>query len=646
MALSKGESKIDRRERDLYSRNIPQEKQPERGGFTKPVYDVSENWQSGSSFSDALTQEYTETEKKSKFFKIFFMGSIGFFAVAMIIFVYMSYGGFNTVSSKNVDIAVQGPVSIGGGEELVLDIAVTNNNNVPLESAELLVEYPDGTRETSDLSKELLRQKETVGGILSGQSVTKTVKAVLFGEKNTSKIIKVSVEYKAQGSNATFTKEKDYPITIQSAPVLFSVDYSKEVNSNQSTQLVVTITSNSNTLIENMLVRAEYPFGFTLDNATPQASFDNNVWSIGDLKPKEKRVIKISGKIEGQNDEEKTFRFSAGTATPNDEKVIGVDFISSAETLIIRKPFFDIKLSLSGDESKEPVSGIGQSINGNLFWTNNLPVAVNDAVIEVTLAGNALDRNHVSADQSGFYQSSANKIVWSKNTAGSLAEINPGENGNFNFDFSTLPATAQNMAVLRNPEINLNVNIKGTRFSETEPPQEIAYSFSRKVKIATNATFNSRMVYSTGPFENRGPIPPKAEKETTYTVFWTLGNSFNDVTNTSVSATLPTYVKWVNVKSPSSEKITYNPTTNKVVWEPGDIKAGAGFSSSPREVAFQVSFLPSLSQVGLVPKIIEESTFTGQDRFTLKNISITNQALTTRISTDPTFDFTDDVVVK
>lgn len=646
MGPNKGESKIDRRERDLYSRNVPQEKEPMRGGFTRPTYDVSEDWQSKDAFTEALTEELTDTEKKSRFFKFFFFGSVGFFVLAILVFVYMSYGGFNTVSSKNVDINVQAPVSIGAGEELVLDIVVTNNNNVGLERANLLIEYPDGTREALDISRELIRQTETLGSMDSGESITKTVKAVLFGEKNTSKIIKVSVEYKANGSNATFTKEKDYPITIQSSPVIFNVDYAKEVNSNQKMDLTITITSNSGSIIENLLVRADYPFGFTLDSTLPEASFDNNVWVIGDLKPKEKRVIKLSGKIEGQNDEEKTFRFSAGTAMPSDEKVIGVDFIASAETVIIRKPFFDVKLALDGDESKEFISEIDKSIKGNISWTNNLPVSINDAVLEVTLAGTALDRAKVSTDSRGFYQSSANKIIWNKNTAPSLSEISPGENGNFNFDFSTLSTNAPNIFSLRNPEINLDIKIKGTRFSDTEPPQEISYTFSRKVKVMTQATFSSRMVYSVGPFENSGSIPPKAEKETTYTVYWTLSNAFNDMTNTSVSASLPPYVKWTDIKSPLSEKILYNPATNKIVWEPGDIKAGVGYSSSPREVAFQVSFLPSLGQVGTAPKIIEEMTFSGQDRFTLKNVSIANVPLTTRISTDPAFDFEDDVVVK
>jgi hypothetical protein len=646
MVLNKDESKIDRRERDLYSRNVPQEKEPKRGDFTKPNYDPSDGWQAGDSFSTAIKEEFDETENKSKFFKFFFIGSIGFFIITILTFFYISQGGFNSVSSKNLDISIKGPVSIGGGDELVLNIVVTNNNNVPLTTADLLIEYPDGTRDTLDLSKELFRQKENISGILSGQSVTKTVKAVLFGEKDESKKIKVSVEYQTQDSNANFIKEKDYQITIQSSPVIFSVEYPKEANSNQKTDLTVTVVSNSNKIIEDLLVRAEYPFGFTLDTANPQASFDNNIWIIGDLKPKEKRVIKISGKIEGQNDEEKTFRFIAGAMSPRDEKIIGTSFVSSSETIILRRPFFDTKLSLNNNENKESVVEIGETVSGVLYWKNNLSTPINDPSIEIIFSGGALDKNKISSDQDGFYQSVLNKIVWNKNTVGKFSIIDPGETGSVSFNFGVLPSTVQNLAVLRNPEINLNINIKGSNFSSTDQSQTIEYSFAHKIKVATYATFNSRMVYSVGPFENMGSIPPKAEKETTYTVFWTIGNSFNDITNASVSATLPPYVKWVDVKSPLSEKIFYNPVTNKIIWEPNDIKAGVGFSSSPREVAFQVSFLPSLSQVGSIPKIIENIVFTGQDKFTLKNISITNLDLTTRITTDPLFDFNDEMVVK
>ncbi len=645
MTSGNDESKIDRRERDLYSRNAPQDTGPERGVFTKPEFDVQPQWQSPDPFVDH-SAEMTFEPRKYGFFKKFFIGSVTLFAVALLTFIYMQYGGFNAVSSKNVGIFVKGPVSIGGGEELVLDITITNGNNVALDSVELLIEYPTGTRMVTNLSAELIRTKEIVGAIPAGESVTKIVKAVLFGEKDNIKDIAVSVDYKPQGSNSIFTKDKLYQIAIKSSPVLFSVDYPKEVNSNQPMQMTVTVTSNANTMIQNLLVTAQYPFGFSFESATPKPSFDTNVWSLGDLAPKEKRVIKLFGKMEGQNDEEKTFRFNAGTAKINDEKVIDVDFVATAQSILIRKPFFDVTLALNNNKDKEYVAKIGNQIVGNVTWMNNLPSSINDAVLEVRLGGGALDRNRISSDRFGFYQSITNTITWDKRTSDLLTKVEPGETGNFSFNFFTLPLTSQTLALLRNPEVTLDVNIKGIRLSDTEPPEQIAYSFSKKVKVSTEATFSTRMGHSIGPFENRGTLPPKAEKETTYTVYWTLTNSFNDLTNVSVSASLPPYVSWQDVKSPLGDRLLYDPVTNKIVWEPGEIKAGTGFSLSPREVAFQLSFLPSLGQVGLTPIIINDATFVGTDKFTGEVISILRSSLSTTISTDPIFNTGDDTVIK
>ncbi len=650
MAFSHEEGNIDRAERDLYSRNAPPRTEPPRSTFTPHSYNVS-NEPKQDPFSNALKRELEPEEHIPKqpwgFFKKFFIGSIIFFSLAVILFVYMSFGGFNTVSSKNVDISVRGPVAVGGGEELILDIIVTNNNSVSLEGAELSIEYPSGTREASDLNIELVRQKVSIGDIGEKESVTKTVKAVLFGEKNSIKNIKVTIDYKAKGANAKFSKEKNYEIAIKSSPILLSVEYPKEVNSNQPMDFKVTVVSNSNTVTQNVLLRIDYPFGFSFNNATPKPSFDNNVWSIGDLNPKEIRTISIAGKMEGQNDEEKTFRFTAGTSDLNDEKVVGVDFISIAESVAIRKPFFDIKLSLEGDSSKDPISSkIGQVIDGKLTWTNNLATSINDVVVEVTLSGNALNRDEVSASQQGFYQSVNNRITWDKRVFPKFSQVDPGQTGDLDFQFETLKPTSQVLAALRNPKVGLDVLITGIRFSETQPPEKISYAFSRELKVNTETIFNPRMIYSTGPFDNTGPIPPKAEKTTTYTVFWTISNSFNDIGNTTITAALPPNVKWVGTKSPLTEKIMYNEASNKVIWEPGEIKAGVGFTGSPREVAFQVSFLPSLGQVGDTPDIIEAMIFTALDRFTGKEITINKPALNTRISTDPEFNFGDDVVVK
>lgn len=426
-----------------------------------------------------------------------------------------------------------------------------------------------------------------------------------------------------------------------------TLQYPEEVNSNQKMELTLHVESNSNTTIENLLVSAIYPLGFSFQNATPEPAFDQNVWSIGDLKPNESRDIVIGGIMQGQNEEEKTFRFTAGSASQSDEKLIGVDFIAVAETTKIKKPFFTSELSIDNSEDNPSVVYIGNQVSGSLLWTNSIPVTIHDAVIEIYFSGNALDRNKITASQQGFYDSLNNRVFWDKRTRPELAEVAPGQTGKLQFDFYTLKATPQTLAALRAGEVNLQVKITGQRFSETEAPEELSYSYSRNVRVVSEAQFNPRLVYSVGPFTNTGPVPPKAEKATTYTVIWSITNSFNNLAQTTVTAQLPPYVSWVGTKSPSSENVIYNKDTNQVVWDVGNVKAGIGYvGSSPREVAFQVSVVPSLGQVNKAPDVILEQQMTAQDLWTGKEIEINRSPLSTRLTTDPQFDFGDGTVVK
>src|SRR5690606_19357314 len=114
-----------------------------------------------------------------------------------------------------------------------------------LEDATLLLEYPEGTRVAGDLATELSRHRESLGGIGAQSEARKTVKAVLFGEKDTVKTIKVILEYRVEGSSATFEKEKLYDIVIRSAPIIFTPTYPLEIDSRQFFVLVLDVSSNT-----------------------------------------------------------------------------------------------------------------------------------------------------------------------------------------------------------------------------------------------------------------------------------------------------------------------------------------------------------------------------------------------------------------
>ena len=640
MSLNEDKSGIDRLGEALYSRNLVQNKKQKE--ISDVVYNVKEAWAEPKEEENIPESEEIRPHEASLPKKILF-GAVVFFVLSILITVFVLFGGINTISGNNVDISILGPVSIGGGEDLSLDITVVNKNNTTLNLANLIVEFPEGTKRFGSASTDLKNYRENLGDISPNSMAKQNVKAILFGEENSRKTIKVRVEYSVSGSSAVFYKEKDYEITITSSPVRVTVSSLKEVSANQQIEISVDVDSNSTSVLNDILVKAEYPFGFTFKSSTLTSVAGNNTWSLGDLQPKDHRTIKIVGTLEGQDSEERTFRFNVGREKQNEAGQIGTNFLSSLQTVVIKKPFISVALSLDSDLSvKEFVAKSGRSISGSVVWANNLPTPVSNVSIEVKFAGQALDRSSVSVDR-GFYRSIDNTIVWNKTSVPEFESLSPGENGRFDFTFSSLNISSGSSI---NPQISIDVSVKGDRTSETNTIESLTSFVSRVIKVASNLKLAAKVLHFSGPIQNSGPIPPKADVETTYTIIWTLTNGVNDISGARVVSTLPPYVKFTGVFDPSGEKIIYNDTSGEIAWDVGDVLAGTGSSKPAKQVSFQVVLTPSVTQVDSIPTLINEATVTGDDTFANASVKDTRPALSINLSSDPGSTDGNNVVVK
>lgn len=633
MEPSSPENKIDKLKSNLYSRKFIPHSPYDHSKMSEKKYDVGGEWKHNQiSVEEALREK--KIPKKRSWLTILFVAAAAFFLLSVATAIYMFYGGSIIVSSKNVDISVVGPISIQGGEELTLDILVHNKNTAALESAILTVEYPLGTKTVGNLEEELLRDRENLDIIPAGGVVKKTVKAVLFGEKENIKSIKITLEYRITGSNAVFAKEINYDVTISSSPVTLTLNYPAEVNANQPFQMEMTVTSNSTDILRGLLLKAEYPFGFRFESSVPQSISENMLWKVGDLEPAGQRKIIITGRIEGQNEEERTFRFDVGIASKDDNKTIGVNFISTLQSVLIKKPSVDLALKINQEDTPEYIAPIGTKIPLTIEWFNTLPVNVLNGTLEVKLSGLALDRASVVAKNGGFYRSIDNTVLWDKNGYSFLGDIGPKKTGSVSFDFA-LVKELSTVNSLRNPEVLVEATFKGTRFSSDGTSEEVLSTVTKRIKVSSGLVATGRIVYSTGPFSNSGPIPPKAEVPTTYTVILAVTNSVNSLSNVVLHTSLPPYVSWLNKIDTASESITFDPSTRELVWNIGEVPAGTGISLPVRQVAFQISFLPSLGQVGASPILINTTRISGKDTFTNTTIQNEINALTTKMSTDP-----------
>jgi hypothetical protein len=260
-----------------------------------------------------------------------------------------------------------------------------------------------------------------------------------------------------------------------------------------------------------------------------------------------------------------------------------------------------------------------------------------DMTVKIKFNGQTFDKESVNAGK-GFYNSSENTIIFDKGSDPLLSMINTSDEGDMQFDFSTLLPSSKSSISFGNASIKLDISVLGNRGGADESvSQEVLYSDTKTLKISSNLKLLSRGFRTVGPFENSGPFPPQVDNETTYTITWTATDSFNNVNGVKVSAFLPPNVKWTGYTSPDSEKIIYDKGTGEVIWDIGDMKSGIGINSSAKEVSFQVSITPSITQVETEINLLNQATISGTDAYTRARIGEVKNPITTNITSDPAY---------
>ena len=552
--------------------------------------------------------------------EILFAGSLTFFVIALALSSLLFFSGNNTVSTKNVDVHVTGPTEIGAGSTLALQVVITNRNAVPMELTDLVLEFPPGTRSPADVSVELPRIRESLGTIASGESVNRTIRAVAFGAAGKEFIVKASAEYRVPSSNAVFVSQSEYVAKISQSPASIVVEGLNEVISGQDITITVDVVSNSPELLSNMILLAEYPAGFSFQSSSPSPVSGISAWNLGDIEVGGTRTVIIHGRFSGEDGDMRVIHFSTGNKKQDQDDEITAPLATSDITMTISKPFISVELALNHSTGSEFSIKRGVPVVGEIRWTNNLPVRVQDVEITLAMKGSILDKNSVTATD-GFYRSQDTSITWSRETSVQLADVQAGESGVVNFTFAALPP---NTGSYRNPELQFEVTIKGRRISESNVPEVVTSSAKTRIVVATDLDLLATLSRS-GTFFNSGPIPPQVEKQTTYTATWIVSNNANALANVSVTATLPSYVAWMNMASPGTEAISYNPTGSILTWQIGDLPAG-----SSRSVSFQVGVTPSISQINTTPSVVNDQRAYGIDRFIRAPVEKTIGPLTTQ----------------
>lgn len=591
-----------------------------------------------------VTEEWSTIEEKTEETKKFFpkrkiplltlflvISGVAAIAIAGFTTWYILYGGAGSISVKDVVIKIDAPQEVAGGDLVRWEVNVINGTNRELEIADLIFYYPGGSRPVLEEDRTTLRKRIALGKIPAHERVTRIFEAFIFGEEKSRSSARAILEYRISGSNVILANESAAEILVTKAPLTVSIKAPPDINSGDDITLEVEIISQAKDILDEAVLEITYPEGFSFRSADPFASLGNNRWVLGNIKPNEKRRILIRGLLSAPDLEDRHFRVEVGKLQDNR---IAVLYGGSIITVTLERPFLDFSFvkGETGDVLKPRAFG-GIEIK----WKNNLPVAVQNAILRVHIEGKGLEEASLLVDR-GFYRGTDKTLIWNASSYPAFAFVEPGEEGSVRFQFR-VPSS---FSMQSSADAHVALTLQGTFEALDRPPgyEDIDISTSREyeLKVATDLQLVRKGLYYFDPLPGLGPLPPKVGQETVYTITWTLLNTTNEVKNLKIESVLPAYMVWKGVVVPSDGSLVYDQISGKIIWNVGSLPAGAGTIHPSKEVYFQVGFTPVPADVGRIPIIVAEAVVSAEDGFTGIALRDSEPAQTIDLSdTDPNF---------
>ncbi len=641
---SEDDRSLEDLERGLYSRSYEKPSAEDRTDFKEEdtETEIESDWSDKEKpDSSGFQPESASGNRVHPWLTKLLLGSIVFFVAAVAIAAGLFFSGSLTVSSDNVRVEVRGSEAVRSGEEEAFEIVIRNHNNVDLLGASLTIQYPPGVEAVAEGGEPGPREEVELGVIEAGGRARVSREWVFLGEREEVKEIQLSLEYKLEGSAADLYNESVYEVELIDSPVAVTVSSPTEISAGRPVTFNYTVSSNTDRSLKDVLLKVQLPFGFRFQSAEPQPDEEDELlWRIGELGPEEEKTIQLTGVLEAEANEERTLTFVTGTNYGQNLKNITAPYDETKQTLAVTPPPFNLSLVLNGSRDEPYIAGYGQDIKTQIEWRNNLGVRIEDITLSAEITGNILERTSVSGSQGGFYRSATDEVVWNPNTTPRLRQIPAGDSDSLELKFRSFSLENLPNQSLVNPRIDIDLKAVGQQRDSAGVKEVVRVTDRRTVKFNTTMGLDAYVVFSDGPFQNTGPVPPRVDQTTTYTMILNASNRFNTVEDGVYQAKLPPFVEWIG-RVREGDEVSFDPSSRRVTWTIDELPRRTGYDRPKKQAAFQLRVTPSINHREDSLSLLTDGVLTGRDTYTGQSVRFDISDPTTSLHMDPVYDESD-----
>ncbi len=539
--------------------------------------------------------------------------SVLFFAFAVGVASYMFFSGEVFVSAENIVIDIEGNEEVSSGDVVELDINIENRNSVALQETRLVFRYPDGASDPDSAGSALGNESHDLGEFPARGTHSEETSFMLFGEEGEEKAFIVEIEYTIDGSDAFFSREKEFPITISDSPVSLSVFGPGTVNATEENEYTLRIRSLAEEVQDDIYINVEHPLNFSFTELPAEVS--GRTWRMGSLQPGEERDLTFKGVFEDTAGEMgRTLSFSVG---------VGQDVAMHSAFTDITVNVEEVPFALLFDIPQNTVKP-NDTAGGELSWINNSGREFDSGELRLFFSGGG-----VAAVSGDGAEEEDGELVWSTD------DIDVSENGSVPFS-----ATFAGPEAITERDVEVRAEFEAETTDGSLRNTEATGTFFVTAFMGPDGWSS----HSNSVFSNRGRIPPEVGRSTDYTVSLVLTTDVGVIEDARMSATLPPAVSFEDERT-NGENVSFNESARELTWDLGRVEKGAGVDEPERRIDIQVSFTPDDEHVGHPHDLLRSIIFRGDDEYTGDPLEYSLPNITTETPNDPQYEEGDGVVV-
>ncbi|EKE20102.1 MAG: hypothetical protein ACD_8C00056G0027 [uncultured bacterium] len=568
-----------------------------------------------------------------------------FFVIAFLIGGMFAYNWWtkNAFHQDRVLVSFEGLKEADSTKIMEYTINYENNNRVTLKNSFIQFDYLENFQPIDNTNLKSLSptsSKLFIGDIAPMTKGAVKLKGAFYAPKDFPVFVDGKFYFTPSNGTTELYVENKIGIIITGAPVELSVSGSKQVVDGDIVEYVINYKNRDIQSISNAEMQVVLPQGFLLKNANPEPSESDSVWYLGSLEAGKSGEIRIRGRLSGSSGDGKNLIVTLGHT--NDNR----DFIVYDKQTFLTKMVSSVLTVVQKIENKDDdIINAGDKLKYSITFKNTGATGLRDAILTAEIKSKIIDIPKLDPGK-GSYDSVKEMVIWKASDVPQLAYMNPGDSGTVFFSVPVKSIIPIDSALDKNLVVSSVAKIDSPDVPTPFDSNKIIGSNTLELKLASKVLFQTKGYYSSFNMKNTGPIPIKSGAETTFSIRWSIASVSNDITEARVVSSLPSGIRWSGQIYPTNEKISYNERTNQIIWEAGEIKAGAGILEPAREVEFQIIAKPQINQIGNHVNLVNEAIFTAKDAFVMQNITKKTEIKKSSLFEDSTVGFVGGKVVK